>query len=228
MRGVAAAHAQGVIHRDLKPHNIFLCLDDRQAIRACKVLDFGVSKLTVADAFTLGDITLNGNLVGTPEYMAPEQIRAGRRIDHRIDVYSLGVVLYEALAGRPPFVNRHFSGLMLEIMQNDPPALSTFRADVPPRLAAVIHRALAKDLGWRFPDVPSFIKELESVAREDLKMSLEARTMDPSPGASPPASSVAPSASPPLEPTRYLYFVVAAVVLVLGIATFVVAWVWGR
>ena len=87
-----------------------------------------MSKLTVADAATTGDITLSGNVVGTPEYMAPEQVRAGKHADHRIDIYSLGVVFYEMLAGRPPFVGEHFSGLMLDIMQRDPPPLSSLRA----------------------------------------------------------------------------------------------------
>jgi eukaryotic-like serine/threonine-protein kinase len=170
MRGVAAAHAQRVIHRDLKPHNIFLCLDAAGAISEVKVLDFGVSKLTVVDSATANDITLSGNVVGTPEYMAPEQVRSGKGIDHRIDVYSLGVVLYEMLAGRPPFVNAHFSGLMLDIMQNDAPPLAGFRADVPRRLAGVIQRAMARDADQRFADVPAFIGALEAVARDDLRM----------------------------------------------------------
>ena len=122
MRGVAAAHAHGVIHRDLKPDNIFLCLDADGSIRECKVLDFGVSKLAAADAAMAGDITLSGSVIGTPEYMAPEQVRSGKNADHRIDIYSLGVVFYEMLAGRPPFVGEHFSGLMLDIMQRDPPS----------------------------------------------------------------------------------------------------------
>jgi len=170
MRGVAAAHAQKVIHRDLKPHNIFLCLDAAGSICEVKVLDFGVSKLAVVDAATAGDITLSGNVVGTPEYMAPEQVRSGKGIDHRIDVYSLGVVLYEMLAGRAPFVNQHFSGLMLEIMQNEAPPLASFRPDVPRRLAGVIQRAMARDPDRRFADVPAFIGALEAVARDDLKM----------------------------------------------------------
>jgi eukaryotic-like serine/threonine-protein kinase len=170
MRGVAAAHAQKVIHRDLKPHNIFLCLDAAGSICEVKVLDFGVSKLAVVDAATAGDITLSGNVVGTPEYMAPEQVRSGKGIDHRIDIYSLGVVLYEMLAGRAPFVNQHFSGLMLEIMQNEAPALSKFRPDVPRRLAGVIQRAMARDPDRRFADVPAFIGALEAVARDDLRM----------------------------------------------------------
>ena len=172
MRGVAAAHAHGVIHRDLKPDNIFLCTDAAGSMIDCKVLDFGVSKLTVADAATTGDITLSGNVVGTPEYMAPEQVRAGKHADHRIDVYSLGVVFYEMLAGRPPFVGEHFSGLMLDIMQRDPPPLQTLRADVPRRLAAVIHRALARDLEKRYADMNSFIVAVEGVGREDLKLAM--------------------------------------------------------
>jgi tRNA A-37 threonylcarbamoyl transferase component Bud32 len=170
MRGVAAAHAQKVIHRDLKPHNILLCLDAAGSICEVKVLDFGVSKLAVVDAATAGDITLSGNVVGTPEYMAPEQVRSGKGVDHRIDIYSLGVVLYEMLAGRAPFVNEHFSGLMLEIMQNEAPPLSKFRPDVPRRLAGVIQRAMARDPDRRFADVPAFIGALEAVARDDLRM----------------------------------------------------------
>ena len=172
MRGVAAAHAHGVIHRDLKPDNIFLCMDADGSMRDCKVLDFGVSKLTVADAATTGDITLSGNVVGTPEYMAPEQVRAGKHADHRIDIYSLGVVFYEMLAGRPPFVGEHFSGLMLDIMQRDPPPLHTLRTDVPRRLAGVIHRALARDLDRRYPDMPTYIMAVEAVGRDELKLAM--------------------------------------------------------
>ncbi len=172
MRGVAAAHAHGVIHRDLKPDNIFLCMDADGSIRDCKVLDFGVSKLTVADAATTGDITLSGNVVGTPEYMAPEQVRAGKHADHRIDIYSLGVVFYEMLAGRPPFVGEHFSGLMLDIMQRDPPPLHTLRTDVPRRLAGVIHRALARDLDRRYADMQTYILAVEAVGRDELNLAM--------------------------------------------------------
>jgi eukaryotic-like serine/threonine-protein kinase len=172
MRGVAAAHAHGVIHRDLKPDNIFLCMDADGSIRDCKVLDFGVSKLTVADAATTGDITLSGNVVGTPEYMAPEQVRAGKHADHRIDVYSLGIVFYEMIAGRPPFVGEHFSGLMLDIMQRDPPPLASLRPDVPKKLAGVIHRAIARDLDKRYADMGAFIRALEAVGRDELKLAM--------------------------------------------------------
>ena len=136
------------------------------------MLDFGVSKLTVADAATTGDITLSGNVVGTPEYMAPEQVRAGKHADHRIDIYSLGVVFYEMLAGRPPFVGEHFSGLMLDIMQRDPPPLASLRTDVPRRLAGVIHRALARELDRRYADMQTFIMAVEAVGRDELKLAM--------------------------------------------------------
>jgi serine/threonine-protein kinase len=232
MRGVAAAHAQGVIHRDIKPHNIFLCLDADSSIREVKVLDFGVSKLTVVDAATVGDITLSGNVVGTPEYMAPEQIRAGKEVDHRIDVYSLGVVLYEMLAGRPPYVNQHFSGLMLEIMQHDPPPLSRFRPDVPRRLAGVISRAMKREPEQRFADVPSFIQALEMVARDDLRMvvgtppeGVITRAGFPRPLLT-PNSSGSRTLDLPLPGARVSGRVVAALLMVVGLAAFAAALRW--
>ena len=196
MRGVAAAHARAVIHRDLKPDNIFLCLDESGAIRDCKVLDFGVSKLAVADAATTGDITLSGNVVGTPEYMAPEQVRSGKNVDRRLDVYSLGVVFYEMLAGRPPFVGEHFSGLMLDIMQRPVPALTSLRPEVPKRLAAVVHQALEKDVTRRFQDVPVFIEAVEAAARDDLNLP----TGTPAEGLVMQLSR--PTASTPVAPLR--------------------------
>jgi eukaryotic-like serine/threonine-protein kinase len=227
MRGVAAAHAQKVIHRDLKPHNIFLCLDSGGAISEVKVLDFGVSKLAVVDAATAADITLSGNVVGTPEYMAPEQVRSGKGVDHRIDVYSLGVVLYEMLAGRPPFVNQHFSGLMLEIMQNEAPALSGFRPDVPRRLAGVIQRAMARDADRRFADVPSFIVALEGAARDELKMlvgtppeGVLTRAGFPRPT---PASSSEPIEVSRVKRREALRIGAASAVLVLVVAIFAAA-----
>jgi serine/threonine-protein kinase len=172
MRGVAAAHARGVVHRDLKPDNIFVCLERDGTVRDCKVLDFGVSKLTTTDSGTPVDITLTGNLVGTPAYMAPEQVRGSKQIDHRADVWALGVVLYEMLAGRPPFVSQVYSAVMVDIATVDPPPLSRFRPDVPRRIEQVVRRALARGVEDRFQDVPAFIQALEEAARAELHLSL--------------------------------------------------------
>jgi tRNA A-37 threonylcarbamoyl transferase component Bud32 len=221
MRGVAAAHAHGVIHRDLKPDNIFLCMDADGSIRDCKVLDFGVSKLTVADAATTGDITLSGNVVGTPEYMAPEQVRAGKHADHRIDIYSMGVVFYEMIAGRPPFVGEHFSGLMLDIMQRDPPPLASLRTDVPKGLAGVIHKAIARDLDKRYPDMGSFIMGLEAVGRTELKLAM----------GTPPEGLITQLAMPRLTPDQQFPAPkdrrAAAIVAAIGVAlVFSAVWLW--
>jgi serine/threonine-protein kinase len=104
--------------------------------------------------------------------MSPEQCGGGN-ITGASDQYALGVVAYEMLAGRPPFVGEHFSGLMLDIMQRDPPPLVSLRADVPRRLASVIHRALERDLEKRYLDMQGFIVALESVGRDELKLAME-------------------------------------------------------
>jgi serine/threonine-protein kinase len=162
IRGVAAAHAHGVIHRDLTPDNIFICRSADGKPREAKVLDFGVSKLADEATDQVG-ITGLGHAVGTPAYMAPEQIRGNFPADARTDVYALGVVLYQMLAGRRPFDGQIYSALMIEIATMDPPRLSSIQPHVPPALEAVVHRALARDMDKRFPDVKSFLEALEDL-----------------------------------------------------------------
>jgi len=167
IRGVAAAHAHGVIHRDLTPDNIFICRSADGKPREAKVLDFGVSKLADEAADQVG-ITGLGHAVGTPAYMAPEQIRGNIAADARTDVYALGVVLYQMLAGRRPFDGQIYSALMIEIATTDPPRLSSIQPNVPPALEAIVHRALARDMDQRFPDVKSFLEALEDLFQIDV------------------------------------------------------------
>jgi serine/threonine-protein kinase len=164
MRGVAAAHARGVVHRDIKPENIFICVGSDDQRGEAKVLDFGVSKLSdgkVEDT----SITSIGNLVGTPIYMAPELVRGSRDVDQRADVYALGVVLYELLAGRPPYQGEVYSALAISIATTDPPHLRTLRPDVAPEVEGLVARAMARDVEWRYRDVPTFIRALEELMR---------------------------------------------------------------
>ena len=134
-RALEAAHAQGVIHRDIKPQNLLL---DAQGL--LKVMDFGVSRLT-GSAAASGEA---GQLIGTPDYMAPEQL-LGQDIDVRADLYATGVVLFECLTGRLPFRADTLVARIAKALNDDPPALSDAGDDVPPALAALVARLLARE-----------------------------------------------------------------------------------
>jgi eukaryotic-like serine/threonine-protein kinase len=164
MRGVAAAHARGVVHRDIKPENIFICQGTEIQRGEAKVLDFGVSKLFEESADDI-NITRDGNLVGTPIYMAPELVRGSREVDKRADVYALGVVLYELLAGRAPYQGEAYTALVVEIATTEPPPLRALAPHVSLEVENIVARAMARDLEKRFHDVPSFIRALEDLLR---------------------------------------------------------------
>jgi len=143
LSGVSAAHRAGVIHRDLKPDNIFLCTGPDGSAREAKVLDFGVSAVSAQSTIDPA-LTDRATLLGTPAYMSPEQLASARDTDARTDVYALGVILYEALTGRLPFVAESHSGLIRAVAQ-DPPTLPRERCpDIPRELERVILGALSK------------------------------------------------------------------------------------
>jgi serine/threonine-protein kinase len=132
------AHQKGIVHRDIKPDNIFIL--ERNGADFVKLLDFGISKVQEsALGLSGGGLTKTGMAVGTPYYMAPEQVTGERSIDARADVYALGAVVFEMLMGRVPFDATTFPGLVLKVMQDPPPPICGFRKDVPPELEAVVH-----------------------------------------------------------------------------------------
>ncbi len=159
---LSAAHAKGIVHRDLKPDNLFIVPDPHDETRErMKVLDFGIAKLqqqSTADSLK----TRTGTLMGTPIYMSPEQCRGIRTIDHRTDIYSLGVIIYEMLVGHPPFVSEGFGDLVNMHMNMPPPPPSGLRPDVPPALEALILTTLAKAPEDRFEAMPALQTALKA------------------------------------------------------------------
>ena len=155
-RGLAVAHKAAIVHRDLKPENLFVT-DAGDGSDLIKVLDFGIAKLKVADA---GVVTGTGATFGTAYYMSPEQARGAGEVDPRTDVWSMGVVLYEMLAGRKPFLGEQFLEVIHQILSFDPPPLATLRPDLPPKLVAAVESAMKKDLRERLPSVVALAEAL--------------------------------------------------------------------
>lgn len=152
-RGLARAHEAGIVHRDIKPANIMIT--GRGEV---KIVDFGLAKLT-----GLTKLTRTGSTVGTAAYMSPEQAR-GEDVDHRTDIWSLGVVLYEMLAGRSPFRSDYEQAMIYEILNEEPKSLSDLRPQLPDGLEVVTRKALAKDPVERYQRVEEMLADLEAVS----------------------------------------------------------------
>ena len=144
------AHQQGVVHRDIKPANIMITNDD-----IVKIMDFGIAKMATSSK------TQTNIVMGTPTYMSPEQI-AGKKVDGRSDIFSLGVVMFELLTGRPPFLADNVSALLFAIAHNPHPSLKAIRPDMPPLLKTILDRALHKDPVHRYRRAGEFARELRS------------------------------------------------------------------
>lgn len=147
---IASAHQAGVVHRDLKPPNLFVT-SAADGSPTLKVLDFGISKLT--EGGTSGSLTQTQVAMGSPFYMSPEQIRSTREVDGRTDIWALGVVLYELLTGAVPFESDSMPALCALVLESEPTPLSQHRPDVPAALEAVVAKCLAKDVTKRYQNV---------------------------------------------------------------------------
>ena len=158
---LAASHEEGVIHRDLKPDNIFLITRDGNP-DFVKVLDFGLAKLTHGSGAVPAYTTDAGIVMGTPYYMSPEQCEGRAELDHRSDVYSLGVILFEMLTGQVPFAGEGYGEVMTKHISLPPPAARSFVPDLPIALEAILSRALAKDPDARFQTMAEFREVLLS------------------------------------------------------------------
>lgn len=163
-RGLAAAHARGVIHRDLKPPNVFLVGDFEKGAPPrlfAKILDFGLSRFHQGSVENQ-NLTKTGFIMGTPSYMAPEQAR-GQRVDQRADVYGVGAILYAVLTGRAPFQEDSPQSTILALLGSDPPRPRSLVPTIPPHVELVIERAMAKDPDQRYPDMAAFERALDAL-----------------------------------------------------------------
>jgi serine/threonine protein kinase len=160
MRGVAAVNAQGVVHRDLKPGNIFLCSDPDGRLLTTKVLDFGISVMMKRAGETSTAIEPLA-MFGTPAYMAPEAIESSPNIDGRADVYGFGVLFFETLTGKLPFPGPPGVDLLKHILTDPPPKVTLYRPDLSSEVVQMIDCALAKNANDRFPDMEHLIRATE-------------------------------------------------------------------
>src|SRR6267142_4680083 len=159
-----AAHKQGVVHRDLKSENIMLSRTNGGDW--AKVLDFGIAKIQQPEGARDHDITAANLVIGTPQYMSPEQCSQTGPIDARSDVYSLGVILYEMLAGRVPFTGESPTVIMMKQVQDTPPSILEARPDLPGGISGVVERALAKKPADRFQTAGELFAALSETASE--------------------------------------------------------------
>jgi eukaryotic-like serine/threonine-protein kinase len=168
---IAEAHSLGIVHRDLKPANLF-CIQKPDGSLFIKVLDFGISKVARPDA-SGNDMTRTTALMGSPFYMSPEHMQLSKGVDVRTDIWSLGIILFELLTGRPPFYAEAVTELAIQVAMEPAPPLRAFRSDAPAGLEQVIATCLQKDRAMRFQNVGELALALKDFGSKRSRLSVE-------------------------------------------------------
>jgi len=175
---LAAAHAKGVVHRDIKPENIFLLR--RKEMDFVKVVDFGISKsLRASSEEEAVRLTQTGMVLGTPLYMSPEQARGDEDLDHRVDIYALGVIMYEAASGRVPFSGNNYLSVISQVLNEDPPPLSEIRPELTEEFDAIVRRAMAKDRDDRYASATEMLHDLNALLDDPTHSTERAKITGP-------------------------------------------------
>jgi serine/threonine-protein kinase len=192
--GISEAHAKGVVHRDLKPSNIFV-VQRPDGSDLVKILDFGISKWTAGEA-ELDELTKTGIVLGSPKYMAPEQLVGSSEVDARADVWSIGAILYQLLGGKAPFDFPTFTRLFAEVSSGrPPPSLSALRPEVPPALEAVVMKCFERNPANRVQNVADLAGDLLDAVQAPFAAELRQRiesTLSPASGEIPITSDEPP------------------------------------
>ena len=197
LSGLSAAHAAGIVHRDLKPDNVYL-VNTGAMLSSIKLLDFGISRVLTDESSGTGRMTSTGMVMGTPHYMSPEQAGGRKDVDHRTDLYSMGVILYEYLTGHLPFTGDNYNAMIVSIVSDEPANPSTWHPEIESDLEAIILRALGKTKGAGIRARPRCSTPSSLISTS--APSTASRCLAPS--VTPPRSPAAPrpSASPPPAP----------------------------
>jgi len=201
LSGLHAAHEKGIIHRDVKPENVFLS----QRVGCppvAKILDFGVSKVMTqhpqASGFGDVEVTRTGVVLGTPYYLAPEQARGDRGLDARVDLYACGVMLYEALTGRRPFRAANYNALLIAILTSSPRPAREIRPDLPAGFGRVMDRSIERDPNDRYQTALEFQEALQPYSQNPLAQRKTAAP-PPRPTSYPPPAPPAPASAEDLQ-----------------------------
>jgi serine/threonine-protein kinase len=203
LQALDAAHAAGIIHRDLKPENLFLA-DERDGPPTVRLLDFGVSRFTRGDG-TDERMTHTGAVLGTPAYMAPEQAAGRTDIDRRLDIYAVGVILYQCLTGKLPFQGANYNQIIMQIATQPFPSARVAEPSIPPELDAVVLKAAAHDRERRFATAEEMARALAPFLAEGAATGPGRAAAPPESGADDPPAPATDSpqtATPPAAPAR--------------------------